>query len=279
MRRATHIGAVLVEARLFLLPIAISARRHARGEPSPESIPKSPSAARLAALRDQLAGKSSAEKRAAIADWLAERKADAVVLSALDSIAWTLNVRGGDVAHTPVALAYVVVDADGTAELFVAPEKMSDDVAQHLGNAVKVRDRSEFAGALGRYAGKRVAVDPERTVAAIFDPLDGGGATILSLRDPTVLAKALKNPAEIAGHKAASARDGAALVRFLRWDEPAAPKGGLTELSCVARLQEFREATGVLKDTSFDTISATGAHGASSTWSIRAGNMPTAPPM
>ncbi|MES2046346.1 MAG: aminopeptidase P family protein [Pseudomonadota bacterium] len=222
-----------------------------------------PSDARLSVQDDDRAGQSSAEKRAAIADWLAERKADAVVLSALDSIAWTLNVRGGDVAHTPVALAYVVVDADGTAELFVAPEKMSDAVAQHLGNAVKVRDRSEFAGALKGYAGKRVAVDPERAVAAIFDALDGGGATVLTLRDPTVLAKAVKNPAEISGHKAASARDGAALVRFLKWVEAEAPKGGLTELSCVARLQEFREATGVLKDTSFDTISATGAHGAS----------------
>ncbi|MDB5674734.1 MAG: X-Pro aminopeptidase, partial [Sphingomonas bacterium] len=80
-----------------------------------------PSNARLSVQDDDRAGQSSAEKRAAIADWLGERKADAVVLSALDSIAWTLNVRGGDVAHTPVALAYVVVDADGTAELFVAP--------------------------------------------------------------------------------------------------------------------------------------------------------------
>ena len=96
-----------------------------------------------------------------------------------------------------------------------------------------------FAGALKGYAGKRVAVDPERAVAAIFDALDGGGATILSLRDPTVLAKAMKNPAEIAGHKAASARDGAALARFLKWVEAEAPKGGLTELSCVAKLQEF----------------------------------------
>ncbi len=222
-----------------------------------------PSDARLTVQDDERAGQGSAEKRAAIADWLAARKADAVVLSALDSIAWTLNVRGGDVVHTPVALAYVVVDADGTAEVFVAPEKMSEAVAQHLGNAVKVRDRSEFAGALGHYAGKRVAVDPERAVAAIFGALEDGGATVLSLRDPTVLAKAMKNPAEIAGHKAASARDGAALARFLKWVEVEAPKGGLTELSCVARLQEFREATGVLKDTSFDTISATGAHGAS----------------
>jgi Xaa-Pro aminopeptidase len=222
-----------------------------------------PSDATLSVQHEEQAGKSSAEKRAAIADWLAERKADAVILSALDSIAWTLNVRGGDVAHTPVALAYTIINADGTADLFVAPEKMTDAVAQHLGNAIRVHDRSAFAPALSRFAGKRVAADPERAVAAIFAALDAGGATVVAQRDPTVLAKAVKNPAEIAGHKAASARDGAALVRFLKWVEEEAPKGELDELICVARLQQFREATGVLKDISFDTISATGAHGAS----------------
>ncbi|MFA5969974.1 MAG: aminopeptidase P family protein [Sphingomonas sp.] len=212
---------------------------------------------------DIRAGQSSAEKRAAIGDWLTERKADAVVLSALDSIAWAFNVRGRDVAHTPVALAYAIVQADGTADLYIAPEKMTDAVRQHLGNAIRIHDRAAFAEDIKGYKGKRVAADPERAVAAIFDRLDAGGATVLSLRDPAVLAKACKNPVEIAGHRAASARDGAALARFLRWVEIEAPKGGLTELDCVARLQAFREETGVLLDTSFDTISATGEHGAS----------------
>jgi Xaa-Pro aminopeptidase len=222
-----------------------------------------PSKAKLSVQSDAAAGKSSAEKRHEIADWLTDRKADAVVLSALDSIAWALNVRGGDVAHTPVALSYVIVSADGTADLYVAPDKMTDAVAQHLGNAVRVHDRREFAPALAGFAGKRVAADPDNAVAAIFDALEAGGATVLALRDPVVLAKAIKNDSEIAGHKAASVRDGAALSRFLRWVEETAPKGGLTELDCVARLLEFRQATGKLKDTSFDTISATGAHGAS----------------
>ncbi len=222
-----------------------------------------PSDAKLTVQSDDRAGASSAEKRALIADWLAEHQADAVVLTALDSIAWALNVRGGDVAHTPVALAYAIVDADGTADLFVAPGKVGEDVAQHLGNAVRVRPRSEFAAALGGYAGKKIAADPERAVAAIFDALEAGGATVVAERDPVVLAKALKNPAEISGHRAASARDGAALARFLRWCEIELPKGGQSELSAAAKLQEFREATGVLLDTSFDTISATGANGAS----------------
>ncbi|WP_213982090.1 aminopeptidase P family protein [Sphingomonas sp. dw_22] len=221
-----------------------------------------PSGATLAVQDDAAAGKSSAAKRAEIADWLAERKADAVVLSALDSIAWAFNIRGTDVAHTPVALAYAIVNADGTADLFVAPEKVTDAVRQHLGNAIRIHDRAAFAPALRGFQGKRVAADPERAVAAIFDSLDAGGAKILSPRDPVVLAKALKNPAEIAGQKAAQARDGAALVRFLKWFEETAPQGGLTEMSAADRLQAFREETGVLKDLSFDTISATGPNGA-----------------
>ncbi|MGP7795501.1 aminopeptidase P family protein [Sphingomonas sp. CLY1604] len=222
-----------------------------------------PSPARLTPHPDAQAGRSSAAKRADIADWLAANRADAVVLTALDSIAWVLNVRGSDVAHTPVALSYAIVGSDGTTDLFVAPDKVDDAVRQHLGNAVRLHDRDAFDGALRTHAGRRIAADPERAVAAIFDALAAGGATVLPLRDPAVLAKALKNPVEVAGHRAASLRDGAALSRFLRWVETEAVHGGQTELSAAARLLEFRQATGCLLDTSFDTISATGAHGAS----------------
>lgn len=221
-----------------------------------------PSDALLAVQSDDAAGKSSAAKRAEIAEWLNERRADAVVLSALDSIAWAFNIRGGDVAHTPVALAYAIVHADGTGDLFVEADKVPDAVRQHLGNAIRIQDRAAFAPALGALAGKRVAADPERAVAAIFDALDAGGAKVLSVRDPVVLAKAIKNPAEIAGHQAAQARDGAAMVRFLKWFEETAPAGELTELSAAAKLQVFREETGLLKDLSFETISATGPNGA-----------------
>ena len=186
-----------------------------------------------------------------------------MVLSALDSIAWTLNVRGTDVAHTPVALSYAIVHADGETDLFVAPDKITPEVRAHLGNAVRLHDRAAFEGYLTGFAGKRVVADPERAVAAIAQALEAGGAKVLALRDPVVLTKAIKNPAEVAGHRAASVRDGAALVKFLRWVESECPKGGQTELSAAARLLAFREATGLLKDTSFSTISATGAHGAS----------------
>ncbi|MGH6784779.1 MAG: aminopeptidase P family N-terminal domain-containing protein, partial [Sphingomicrobium sp.] len=165
-----------------------------------------PSKARLMVQSDELAGKSSAEKRHEMADWLVKEGADAAVLAALDSIAWTFNVRGADVTHTPVALAYAVVNADGTADLFTESEKVGDDVAKHLGNGVRLHEREAFEPYLTSLKGKLVAVDPERSVAAISQALEQGGARILSRRDPAVLPKAIKNAVEIAGHEAAQAR-------------------------------------------------------------------------
>lgn len=221
-----------------------------------------PSDAKLIVHEQRHAGKSAAEKRAEMADWLTARKADAVVLSALDSIAWTFNIRGKDVERTPVALAYAIVHADATADIYVAPEKISDTVLQHLGNGVRVHDRAAFADALADLAGKTVVADPERAVSAIFAGLEAGGAQILSLRDPAVLPKAIKNAVEITGHKAAQARDGAALSRFLHWISVEAPKGQQTEMSAADRLEAFRKETGVLEDLSFDTISGAGPNGA-----------------
>jgi Xaa-Pro aminopeptidase len=221
-----------------------------------------PSDARLAVQPEELAGKSSAQKRHDVADWLTQHKADAVVLAALDSIAWTFNVRGQDVSHTPVALAFALVNADGTAELFVAGEKVGDDVRQHLGNGVRLHERDAFEPYLAGLKGKTVAVDPERSVAAITQALEAAGATILDARDPVVLAKAVKNPVEIAGQKAAQARDGAAIARFLRWVEVDDASGRIDEKAAAAHLESLRRETGALKDLSFDTISAVGPNGA-----------------
>jgi len=221
-----------------------------------------PSRARLIIHPDSLAGRNASDKRAAIADELKEKRADTVVLSALDSIAWAFNIRGQDVERTPVGLAYAAVNADGTADLFVDPEKVSEDVVRHLGNAVRVRPRNAFPGWLSSQAGKAVLADPDRAVAAIFDALESSGASIIEARDPVVLPKAIKNPAEIAGHKAAQLRDGAALSRFLRWLSIEAPKGELTEMSAAERLHQFRRDTGELRDLSFDTISGAGPNGA-----------------
>ena len=221
-----------------------------------------PSRARLIVHPDHYAGQSSASKRQEMADWLKAEGADAAVLAALDSIAWTFNVRGQDVEHTPVALSFAVVHADGTADLFVASEKIGDDVRQHLGNGVRIHERNAFEPKLAELAGRKVVVDPERSVAAIFEALEGASARILARRDPSILPKAIKNPVEIEGHRAAQARDGAALVRFLHWISVEAPKGGVDELKAAARLQQFRQESGDLRDLSFDTISGAGPNGA-----------------
>ncbi len=209
------------------------------------------------------AGKPHEEKLDDIAAWLKARGSDAVVLSALDSIAWALNIRGRDVDRTPVALSYAVVKDDGTVDLYIAPEKVTDSLRGHLGNRVSLRDRAAFADALrGEFAGRRVAADPERAVAAIFAALEAGSASADAVRDPAVLAKAVKNPVEIAGHDAAQLRDNAALVRFLHWIGIEGPRATQTELSAAAQLHRFREETGCLVDLSFDTISGAGPNGA-----------------
>ncbi|MBK8375019.1 MAG: aminopeptidase P family protein [Sphingomonadales bacterium] len=221
-----------------------------------------PSDAKLIVLGDEYTGQGSAEKRAAVADWLSEKGLDGAILSALDSVAWAFNIRGDDVSRTPVALSFAVINGDGTADFYVEPDKLTDEARAHLGNAVRLHPRSAFAPALEGMKGKKIAVDPERAVAAIFDKLAAGGAEIVQLRDPTVIPRAQKNTVEQAGHRAAQARDGAALSRFLHWLSVEAHKGNETELSAAAKLQSFREATGKLRDLSFDTISAAGPHAA-----------------
>lgn len=212
---------------------------------------------------EALAGRSSADKRAAIADWLTHEGHDAVVIPALDSVAWLLNIRGADVPHTPVALSYVIAHKDGSAELFIAPEKVTPELARHLGNAVTIRDRAAFENALAcDFAGKSVALDPDFAVVGIAQGLRAGGATFAFKQDPTILAKAIKNPAEQAGQRDAQARDGAAVSRFLRWLEIEGPKGGVDELAAAARLRAFREEDPGLSDLSFDTISAAAGHAA-----------------
>ena len=237
-----------------------------------------PSPAPATAYDEELAGRNSADKRAAVADWLKAEGYDATIITALDSVAWLLNIRGGDVANTPVALSYVVVNADGTAELFIAPEKVTPALTQHLGNAVIVRTRDQFQPALAELAGKTVALDPDHAVAGIFHALDKAGAKLVRASDPTVMAKAIKNSAEQQGHRDAQAKDGAAIVRFLRWIEENAPSGQIDELTAAAKLREFRGLDPALVDSSFDTISAAGPHAALPHYKVDAdSNIPIPP--
>src|SRR3546814_638304 len=197
-----------------------------------------------------------------MAEWLKEKRAGAAVPPALGSIAWTFNVRGQDVARTPVARAFALVHADGTADLYIDEAKLDDDVRAHLGNAVRVHSRGCFGDGLSGLWGKTVVVDPASAVTAIFERLEQAGAKLVEARDPAVLPKAVKNPVEIAGTKAAHQRDGAALTRFLHWVALESPKGGLDELTASDKLHALRKETGELRDLSFDTISGAGPNGA-----------------
>ena len=218
-----------------------------------------PSPAAVRVHPERLAGRSSADKRSEIGDWLEANKADTAVLAALDSIAWTFNVRGSDVSHTPVALAYALVHADGTADLFVAAGKVTPELSQHLGNGVRLHERAAYEEALAGLGGKRVAVDPERSVSAIFEALEAAGASIVELRDPTVLPRATKNAVEIAGQRSAQQRDGAAMTRFLKW---VGEQEALDELTASDRLEAIRREDPTLRDLSFDSISGFGPNGA-----------------
>ncbi|MFM5952907.1 MAG: aminopeptidase P family protein [Novosphingobium sp.] len=227
---------------------------------------------------NEYTGKSSEAKRSEVAEWLTAKGLDAAVVSALDGVAWLLNLRGTDVERTPVALSFVLAHADGTAELFIAEEKVTPELRAHLGNAVTVRPREDFVPQLKALAGKKVAVDPERAVQAVFAALTDAGAQVIDLTDPTVLAKAVKNPVEQDGQRAAQARDGAAIARFLHWLSVEAPNGTETELSAAARLRAFRDESPLLRDLSFDTISAAGPHAASPHYRVdEESNLPIAP--
>ncbi len=219
-----------------------------------------PSTARLEVQADNFAGETSAAKRERIAAWLQQQKADAAVVTALDSIAWLFNVRGRDVDHTPVPLAFALVHADATADLFVDAAKVSAEVRDHLGPAVRIASRSAFPAALDALAGRTVVAAPPSSVAAVFEHL--GAATVIEARDPCVVPKAVKNATEIAGSRAAHVRDGAALTRFLHWFAGEAPTGTLDEIGAAAKLKQFRDQTNQLEDLSFDTISGAGPNGA-----------------
>ena len=226
----------------------------------------------------EFAGQSSEAKRSQVAEWLTAKGIDAALVSALDGVAWLLNLRGTDVERTPVALSFVIAHADGTAELFIEEAKVTPELRAHLGNAVTIRSYEEFEPQLKALIDKKVAVDPERSVHAVFAALESAGAKVIELTDPTVLAKAVKNPVEQAGQRSAQARDGAAIAKFLHWLSIEAHKGQQDELSAAAKLRGFREETGLLRDLSFDTISAAGPHAASPHYKVdEESNIPIAP--
>ncbi|WP_448580074.1 aminopeptidase P family protein [Thermaurantiacus sp.] len=207
-------------------------------------------------------GEAHTSKLARMGEAIRAGGAELAVIAALDSVAWAFNIRGSDVPRTPVARAFALVAADGTATLFLAPEKVTPDLVRHLGDTVSLRAYADFPAALGECGDCAVLVDSATCVAAIHDALEAAGARIVEGRDPAILMKACKNPVEAAGTRAAHVRDGAAVTRFLAFLDAEVPRGTLDELSAEAKLEEIRRESNLLRDLSFDSISAFGPNGA-----------------
>ncbi|WP_118134112.1 aminopeptidase P family protein [Oceanicella sp. SM1341] len=221
-----------------------------------------PPAAPMRVHPEALAGETHGEKRARLGAVLAEAGADAAVITLPDSIAWLLNIRGGDIARSPYAHAFGLLGADGRVSLFTDPAKVGAEVAAHLGNEVDVQPWAALEPALARLAGRTVTLDRATAPARVADLLEEAGATIRWQPDPCVAPKARKTAAELGGMRSAHERDSVALARFLCWLEGAAPQGGLTEIDVVTRLEAFRAEAGGLQDISFETISGAGPNGA-----------------
>lgn len=210
----------------------------------------------------EFAGRSSAEKRAEAAAALREAREEAVVLADPHSLAWLLNIRGGDLAHTPLALGFALLHADARVELFMAPSKVPAGTRAHLGNEVVVRPREDLPRALDDLRGRRVRVDAEATPTWFADRLRAAGAQISAGEDPCRMPRACKNAVERDGARAAHRRDAAAMARFLCWFAQEAPKGSVSEISAAAKLLAFRRALPHFRAESFSAISGAGEHGA-----------------
>jgi len=210
------------------------------------------------------AGEAAADKRARLAVDLKAAGRDAVVITAPDSIAWLLNIRGGDVSHTPLPLSFAVLRSDGHCELFLEPVKRTDGLEAHLGNQVTLRAPDDFGAALDALGEARACVqlDPALNAAWVFERLQAAGARVAEAADPCQLPKAVKNDVELEGARAAHRRDGAAVARFLSWLAVEAPGGGVDELSAEARLESCRRDNELLRDLSFSTITGAGPNGA-----------------
>ncbi|HTZ81133.1 MAG TPA: aminopeptidase P family protein [Stellaceae bacterium] len=210
------------------------------------------------------AGTSAEEKRRTLAAGLVRDQVDTAVITAPDSIAWLLNIRGGDVPHTPLPLSFALLHGDGSVELFIDRRKLVPATRAHLGNGVTLREPAEFGPALDRLtaARRRIQADPASAPAWVFERLAAGGASARRASDPCALPKACKNEVELAGTRAAHRRDGAALTRFLAWLSREAPKGGQREIGASDRLEAFRRSGEHFRDLSFDTISGAGSNGA-----------------
>lgn len=250
-----RVKAAAAKAGAALVPVPNAVDAIWADRPAPPAAPVLPHG-------PEFAGQPSAEKRAALAKKLAADGVAAAVITLPDSVAWLLNVRGGDVSHSPLPLSFAILLRDGTVDWFLDPRKATPELAPHLGGEVRLRAPGEFAGALAAFKGEKVLADPATAASWIFDRLEEAGAAVVREADPCLVPKACKNEVELQGIRAAHRRDGAALTKFLGWVAREAPKGGVREIAAAEKLEAFRRQSNLLRDLSFGTISGAGPNGA-----------------
>jgi len=212
------------------------------------------------------AGEAAADKIARVREALQKDGDDAVLLSAPESVAWLLNIRGSDIAHTPVALCRALVPAQGMVQLFIGPDRLDEAARAELAGTATVHAPESMADELAGFATggatPKIRLDPNHASRWLADMVAASGAEITEAADPCVRFKAIKNDTEIGGARAAHLRDGVAVTRFLAWLDSNAPGNGVTEIKAAEQLEAFRADTGELQDISFDTISGAGPNGA-----------------
>ncbi|WFU54094.1 aminopeptidase P family protein [Bradyrhizobium pachyrhizi] len=212
----------------------------------------------------QFSGEIEAEKLKRIRLEINKLGVDALVLSDSHAVAWTFNIRGADVSHTPLPLSYALVPKEGRPLVFIDQRKLSNSTRDHLEQSADVEQPAALAAKLTELArrGASIALDSATAADALSRLIAGAGGKPVRGSDPVSLLKAVKNITEIEGTRTAHQRDAVALVRFLAWIDREAPSGGLTEIDTVEALETFRRQTGALKDVSFPTIAGTGPNGA-----------------
>ena len=211
-----------------------------------------------------LAGDGVPHKLARIREALARGGCDALVISDPHNLAWAFNLRGGDIAHTPLALGYAILPREGRAGLFLTSDAVSTELRDALSAVADLGTRAEFSHALSTVSagGTRIRIDAATGAVALKTAVEAAGGKADLGPDPTTAMKAAKNAAEIAGTRAAHHRDGIAVTRFLAWLSREAEAGAVTEIAAVEALEDFRAEGGLLRDISFPTISGSGPNGA-----------------
>lgn len=212
----------------------------------------------------RFAGEYPPSKIARIRSEVTSLRADALVISDPHAVAWTFNIRGADVKHTPIALAFAIVPQEGRPSLYIEAGKLSNAVRHKLEEIAQVHEPDDFIRDLGQLGQMRrtVRLDGATGADQLARLVISAGGKVTRGPDPIAMMKAVKNPVEIEGAHEAHRRDGAAMARFLAWFEREAPAGNVTEIDAVEALETFRRETGLLKDVSFPTIAGAGSDGA-----------------